>query len=167
MKAVGIISIIIGGLSALQSLMSILIIGIEDMIFSKIPNEIFTSPNIPFDMPIFIHQVAKLIYVFMPIQIIIGVIFIFAGIKLVNKKAEGIIHIRFASLFQIVWYVAYSIVFYQIFTSLFTNMFSPILDTRFFDTIYIISIFIGGIFTCGFPIFNLIFFRKHSWKINS
>lgn len=166
MKAIGIISIIVGGISALQSLLSLFVIAIEDMIFTKMPQSIFNNQEIPFNFPEYIHNIATHIYIFMPIQIILGVIFIFAGIKLINKKPDSIMHIRFASLFQIVWYIAYSIAFYNVFMSLFSTLNTPFPTSGFFDFIYFISIFVGAIFVCAFPVFNLIYFRKYQWSNN-
>ena len=156
MKAIGIINIVLGGLCIIGNLIGTLIIYIEKIIFSSMINLPYNE-FMPFDMGTYMSDIFNLMLINLPVVLIIYVMLLLSGIKIVKKDEAGIRLAKVSSWSIIAWYFAYMAFAYITFAPYF-ELFAG--SGIFMAIMFIIGGLIGLVFTCGYPVFLLLYFRK-------
>jgi len=156
MKAIGIINVALGGLYIIMNIIGLLIIYIEKMIFSSISDASFNQ-YMPFDMGSYMSDIFKMMLINLPFSLIIYGMLLFSGIKILKKDEAGIRLTKVSSWTIIVWFfvsMSYSFLTLSHYFESFTG------SNAFMVVMLIFGGIIGFIFTCGYPIFLLIYFKK-------
>jgi uncharacterized paraquat-inducible protein A len=156
MKAIGIINIVLGGLYIAMNLLGTLILYIEKIIFSSISNLPYND-FMPFDMGAYMADIFNLMLINLPLALIIYTMLLLGGIKIVKKDEAGIRLTKVSAWSIIAWYLAYMVFAYLTFEPYFEFFAGsgPIMAV-----IFVIAGIIGFVFTCGYPVFLLLYFRK-------
>jgi len=157
MKAIGIVNIAWSGINILGALISLVIIWVEKMIFSRSPlmNEI----NLGFDFTSYMNTIFDIILIFTPLTLIVFSFLLIGGIKILKLNNDGIRYTKIAAISIIMWYIVYMVYSFYSLVPVFQNVpnFNAILSI-----IIAISIIMGLIFVCGYPIFLLIYLRNRT-----
>jgi hypothetical protein len=160
MKAIGIINIVLGGLYIIMNALGLLIIYIEKLVFSSLNDfsysEFSYNEFMPFDMNAYMSDLFNIMLFSVPVSIIAYGILLLGGIKILKKNETGIRMIKASSWIIIAWFIAYMVYFYLTMTPYFEAM----AGGMFVSVMFIIGGIIGFVFTCGYPIFLLIYFSK-------
>lgn len=161
MKAIGIITIIYSSLSILGSILTLPILYLEKIIFSRMPIHYHSystyNDELNSRMVDFFDDIFNKMIIVMPVYLVISVLLLLSGIKMIKKQNIGITYAKYASVFTLIWYVFYAIMFKSVFNNIvqLTGEIMPI-----FDVIYYFAIIVGGVFSCGYQIFLLIYLRN-------
>jgi len=157
MKAIGIVNIAWSGINILGALISLVIIWVEKMIFSRSPlmNEI----NLGFDFTSYMNTIFDIILIFTPLTLIVFSFLLIGGIKILKLNNDGIRYTKIAAISIIMWYIVYMVYSFYSLVPVFQNVpnFNAILSI-----IVVFSIIMGLIFVCGYPIFLLIYLRNRT-----
>ena len=94
--------------------------------------------------------------IYMPLMIIIGLIYVSSGLLLKKEKKEGISVGIFAAILNLLWFVGYAI-------SLNINV-MPVFPQKLEPASEIFVIAIAGIFICLYPLYFLFTFMKIELK---
>jgi len=156
MKTIGIISTVYGSFGILMNLIGLIAISFQRIVIKAIP---FSElKDAPFDIKEFITSIHSVGFIFIPLAIIIGIMFLISGIKMINDKPDAVTLTRFSSIFDIIWYISYIIVIYLTLVPVFSEL--PPIGERVISMVIVLSGIIGTIFSCGYPVFLLIYLRK-------
>ncbi len=156
MKAIGIINIVLGGLYIVMNLIGTLIIYIEKVVFSSMANLSYND-FMPFDMGSYMSDIFNMMLINLPVSLIIYGMLLLGGIKIVKKDEAGIRFTKISSWTIIVWYFVYMAYAYLTLSPYF-EFFAG--SGIFMAVMFIIGGIFGFVFTCGYPVFLLIYFRK-------
>ena len=156
MKAIGIINVILGSLYILMNLIGTLIIYIEKIIFSSLGNMPYNE-FMPFDMSSYMSDLFDMMLINLPVSLIIYGLFLFGGIKILKKDQTGIILTKTSAWCIIAWFFAYMTYTYLTLSKYFEFLHE---GGIILGIIFIIGGIVGFVFTCGYPVFLLIYFRK-------
>jgi hypothetical protein len=156
MKTVSIISIIYGTFGFMWAMMILLAVGIQKAIFSKIPipEDALKYVNIPLVMDT-LHGILTLL---VPFVFLIGIIYITSGVLGLNGKSQSYTFGMLASVFNIVWYVAYIATLQVELVPLFKM--DDILPNNLFSLFFLLGTVINAIFYCAYPVFLLIYLSQ-------
>lgn len=159
MKAVSIISIIYGAIVLISAIISLPIIYIEKIVFERIPAMSYGYEAHINMSEIFSDMMSKMIIV-MPLQAIINALLLISGIKMLKKNNIGITYAKYAAIFSIIWYIFYSVYMKSVFVGMFSM--NPIFGS-IGEGFYYVTIILGGIFACAYPVFLLFYLNKKSF----
>jgi hypothetical protein len=157
MKAIGIVNIILSSLYMGGYVIGLIVMYIEKLIFSSI-NDLSYPVYTSFDMNAYFSDLFNMMLLSFPVSIIIYGMLLLGGIKIVKKNEQGIRYTQISSLLIIVWYFVYMAYMYLVLTPYFENM--AHMGGLFATIMFIIGGIVGLVFTCGYPVFLLIYFRK-------
>jgi hypothetical protein len=157
MKAIGIVNIILSSLYMGGYVIGLIVMYIEKLIFSSI-YDLSYPVYMPFDMNAYFSDLFNMMLVSFPVSIIIYGMLLLGGIKIVKKNEQGIRYTKISSLLIIAWYFVYMAYMYLVLTPYFENM--AHMGGIFATIMFIIGGIVGLVFTCGYPVFLLIYFRK-------
>ncbi len=159
MKAVGIINIALGGITALFSIISLLVLSFQ---MSLLKNITMYEPAISGIMVIELFKTIHTLYfIFTPVFIILGIGYIIGGAKLLSRKPAGVEITRITAIVIIVAYIVYSITMFTSIRGLLTGM--PKLN-EIVSQIMLGSLIISGIIIIGYQIFLLLFVKPLKQK---
>ena len=153
MKAISIITIIYGGLVAIWSMIGLLIISIQKMIFHFIPDQ--DLQDIPLNFHDYVGSIHQLYLIFMPLMLMIAIFYLIAGIRLLNENENAINLTRLSAILNLLWYIGYAFSIMNL-SHVFTSDFD--MSGEIIHRIMIAGIMFGAVFTCGYPVFLLIYF---------
>ena len=153
MKAISIITIIYGGLGAIWSMIGLLVISVQKMVFHFIPDQ--DLQDMPFNFHDYIGSIHQLYLIFMPLMMIIAIFYLISGIRLLNEDSHAINLTRLSAVLNILWYVGYAFSIFGL-SQVFTSDFN--ISGEIIHRIMIVGIMFGFIFVCGYPVFLLIYF---------
>ena len=149
-----------------MNLVGLLVIYIEKLIFSSLsdftygdyPYDQFSyNDYMPFDMGAYMSDLLNLMLLSLPVAMIAYGILLFGGIKILKKNVIGIQLTKISSWVIIVWYFAYMAYFYLTMSHYFESLSG---GSVFVTIMFIFGGLVGFVFTCGYPIFLLIYLRK-------
>ena len=156
MKAIGIINIALGGLYIVMNLIGLLIIYIEKIIFSSLQNAP-VKDFMPFDMGAYMSDLFNLMLISVPVSIIAYGMLLLGGVKILNKNESGFRLTKTSSWIIIVWFIVYMVYSYLTISPYFESFIG---NSVLMILLFIVGGLIGFVFTCGYPIFLLIYFNK-------
>jgi hypothetical protein len=166
MKAIGIINIILGGLNIIMNIVALLLIWVEKIIFTSLNDYMYNdfsynsfsyNSYMPFDMGSYMSDLLNVMLLSFPVAMIAYIMMLMGGIKILKKNETGIQLTKISSWVCIAWYFAYMAYFYMTMSHYFESMAG---GSIFVSIMFIFGSLIGFVFTCGYPIFLLIYFRK-------
>ena len=155
MKAIGIINIILGGMYIIMNLISLLIIYIEKVIFTKLHYGL--NEFIPFNLEAYMNDLFDVMLVTVPLSLIAYILFLMGGVKILKKNHVGIKLTKTSSWIIIASYFFYMAYMYIVLSPYIEQL---MINKTFMLVILIIILIFGFVFTCGYPIFLLIYFNK-------
>ncbi len=159
MNAVGIITLIFGVLQAGFSTVSLIGALMQRYFLRFFPLE--EIEGIDFDIMAFIDHFHQVMFFFLPLQIIIGILLIIGGVWMIRKARSGIVLVRWGALFTILAYIGYVVAMLSNVPEI------PVEEAGFIQplirTILLVSALVGSIFACGYPVFLLIYLRNKSF----
>ena len=157
MKAIGIVNIAWSGINILGALVGLVIIWVEKMIFFRSP--LMNNLNFGFDFTSYMNTIFDIMLIFTPLTLIVFSFLLIGGIKILKLNNDGIRYTKIAAISIIMWYIVYMVYSFYSLVPVFQNVpnFNAILSI-----IIAISIIMGLIFVCGYPIFLLIYLRNRT-----
>ena len=152
MKAVSIITIVYGGLGSIWSMIGLLVISIQKMVFHFIPDQ--NLQDMPLNFHDFIGSIHQLYLIFMPLMLIIAIFYLISGIRLLKETSHAVNLTRLTAILNILWYIGYAINIVNL-----SQVFTADIDIsgELIHRIMIIGVSFGAIFACGYPVFLLIY----------
>jgi hypothetical protein len=146
-KNAGLVTMVYGAVGCGFGLFALLITYVENKMIVN-----FKSTDQLEKMKIYFHALQNVWLIFMPLMILIGLIYLLSGYYLKKQRKEGISVGIVATILNILWFIGYVM-------SLITNV-MPVFPHRI-DPAVEISIFsLVGIITCLYPIYFLFIFKR-------
>lgn len=156
MKAIGIINIVVGSLYITMNLIGLLLIYIEKVIFSSIPQMEFNE-FVAFDISGYFNDIFNLMLISVPVSVIAYSLMLIGGIRILGRNETGIGLTKTSSWIIILWFIIYILYAYYIFSP-YIEQFTG--ETVLLPILYFFCSLVGFVFTCGYPVFLLIYFNK-------
>ena len=143
----GNISLVYGLLGAVFGILSLggLLIGTN--MLSTFPRE----PQVE-KMKLYFTALQSVLFIYMPVMIIIGLLYILSGFLIKKGKKEGISFGVVSAILNIIWFVGYAISVYTVVLPAFPHKFHP--------SLFLGAMIITGIIICLYPTYYLISFKK-------
>ena len=159
MKTIGIINIIYGGLGLLASAASILGVLIQYYIFKVIQQPIYNEDPQAAEFFNKMQDVYDIYYITIPLGLIISILFLISGIRLLKKVFNSFQLTIAASYTNILGYIINTVIVWLFFLEDIFAMI-PGFNTTNFSYFYFAIAILGGIISCGYPIFLLFYVKK-------
>lgn len=146
-KSSGLISIIYGFVGCGFGVFALLMIFMGQKMIRN-----FESTDQIDKMRIYFAALQQVWLIYMPLMIIIGLIYVLSGVLLKEDKKGGISAGIFAGILNLLWFAGYAISV--------NNNVMPVFPHKLEPALQIFAISIAGIFICLYPLYFLFTFKR-------
>ncbi len=162
MKGLGIVAIIYGAAAIFLGLLGIFFLAAQNLFLELLPDYMEYPEG--FDIRQTIVSLYTIWIVFVPLMMLIGVLFLFGGIRLYNnREMTGLL--KAASVANIIWYISYVA---AILIFLVPEISITGIEIGGLITVgVLISAIINALIIIGFPVFLLVYLKDRKSRIQT